>query len=83
VIEMARGVRIALAADVGLSVSGIAGPAGGAPEKPVGTTWIGVSTPKEEYGRRFLFQGDRLAIKEQAAQAALNLLVVHLQKVYV
>jgi PncC family amidohydrolase len=82
VIEMARGIRLALAADIGVSVSGIAGPGGGTPEKPVGTTWIGFSSPKEEVAKDFLFQGDRLAIKEQAAQAALNLLVEHLQKVY-
>ena len=83
VIEMARGVRTALAADIGISVSGIAGPAGGTPDKPVGTIWIGVSSPKDEYARQFLFLGNRLAVKEQAAQAALHLLVEHLQKVYV
>jgi len=83
VLEMARGVRIALAADVGISVSGIAGPGGGTPDKPVGTTWIGVSSPKDEYARQFIFQGNRLAVKEQAAQAALKLLVEHLQTVYV
>jgi PncC family amidohydrolase len=79
VIEMARGVRLALAADIGISVSGIAGPTGGTPEKPVGTVWIGVSSPKEEYARHFLWSGDRLAVKEQSAQAAMNLLVEHLQ----
>jgi PncC family amidohydrolase len=82
VIEMARGIRLALAADIGVSVSGIAGPGGGTLEKPVGTTWIGFSSPKEEVAKDFLFHGDRLAIKEQAAQAALNFLVEHLHKVY-
>jgi len=80
VIEMARGVRIALAADIGLSVSGIAGPGGGMPEKPVGTVWIGISSPEEEYARHNLFAGDRLSIKEQSAQAALSLLAEHLRK---
>jgi PncC family amidohydrolase len=83
VLEMARGVRLALVADIGISVSGIAGPTGGTPDKPVGTTWIGFSSPKEEFARQFLFQGDRMAVKEQAAQAALQLLVEYLQKVYV
>ncbi len=78
-IEMAHGIRIALAADVGISVTGIAGPGGGMPGKPVGTTWIGLSSPKDEYARHFLWTGDRLAVKEQSAQAALNLLVEHLQ----
>jgi PncC family amidohydrolase len=80
VIEMARGVRIALAADIGISVSGIAGPGGGTPEKPVGTVWIGLSSPLEEFSRHYLWSGDRLAVKEQSAQAALNLLLEYLQK---
>lgn len=79
-LEMARGVRTALVADVGISVTGIAGPGGATPQKPVGTTWIGISTPQEEYARHFHFLGDRLAVKEQAAQSALELLVQHLQK---
>ena len=83
VVEMARGIRLALTADIGISVSGIAGPTGGTPDKPVGTVWIGLSTPKEEYARRYLWSGDRQAIKKQSAQAALQLLVEHLQKVYV
>jgi PncC family amidohydrolase len=79
-LEMARGIRIPLAADVGISVTGIAGPTGGTPDKPVGTVWIGVSTSKEEYARHFLLSGKRLAIKKQSAQAALNLLAEYLQK---
>ena len=80
VIEMARGVRLALAADVGLAVSGIAGPSGGTPEKPVGTTWIGLSSPREEFARHYLWSGDRLANKEQSAEATLQLLVDYLHK---
>jgi PncC family amidohydrolase len=80
VIEMARGVRVTLAADIGISVSGIAGPGGGTPEKPVGTVWVGLSSPMQEYSRHYLWSGDRLAIKEQSAQAALTLLVDYLQK---
>jgi PncC family amidohydrolase len=79
-IEMARGVRVALAADVGVSVTGIAGPGGGMPEKPVGTVWIGISSPKDEFARHYLWSGDRLAIKEQTAQAALTQLAEYLQK---
>jgi nicotinamide-nucleotide amidase len=78
--EMARGIRLALAADIGISVTGIAGPTGGTAEKPVGTVWIGLSTPDEEYARHYLWSGTRLAIKTQSAQAALNLLVEYLQK---
>lgn len=79
VIEMAIGVRKAMAADIGISVSGIAGPGGGSPDKPVGTVWIGLSSEAEEYSRQFLWSGDRLAIKTQSAQTALKLLVELLQ----
>ena len=80
VIEMARGVRLALTTDIGISVSGIAGPDGGTPEKPVGTVWIGLSSSSQEYSRHYLWSGDRLAVKEQSAREALNLLVEYLQK---
>lgn len=73
VTEMARGVRRALAADVGLAVSGIAGPGGGTPEKPVGLVWMAVSAPEGAWTRNFNFQGGRLEVKEQAAEEALKL----------
>lgn len=76
--EMATGVRNILSADFGLAVSGIAGPGGGTVDKPVGTTWVGLSTSGEEIRQRFWFQGDRSQIKEQAAQAALDLLLRYL-----
>ena len=79
-IEMARGARLRLSADIGLSVTGIAGPSGGSPEKPVGTVWIGLSTAREEYARHFLWAGNRLAVKKQSAQVAVEMLVQHLQK---
>lgn len=79
-LEMAHGIRLALAADIGISVTGIAGPTGGTLEKPVGTVWIGISTADEEYARHFLWSGTRLAIKKQSAKAALSLLVEYLQK---
>jgi PncC family amidohydrolase len=78
VLEMARGVRLALSADIAVSISGIAGPDGGTPEKPVGTVWIGLSSSQDELARHNLFQGDRLAVKEQSAQAALNILLEYL-----
>jgi PncC family amidohydrolase len=73
-LEMARGVRRALAADVGLSITGIAGPGGGTPEKPVGLTWIGLSTPHFSKAWRYVWEGDRIKVKEQSAEAALKLL---------
>jgi PncC family amidohydrolase len=79
VIQMARGARHALAADVGLSVSGIAGPGGGTPDKPVGTTWVGLSTPYHEEGKQFIWDQDRIGNKVLTAEAALQLLVDYLR----
>ncbi len=75
VLEMARGVCQAFGADVGLSVSGIAGPGGGTPDKPVGLVWLGLSTRGVEQAQQTFWKGDRLQIKEQAAEAALALLL--------
>jgi len=81
VLEMAGGVRRVLQTDIGISVSGIAGPDGGTEEKPLGTTWIGLSAPEMETGRMFVFPGDRLAVKEQAAHAALNLALIYFEEI--
>jgi PncC family amidohydrolase len=78
VLEMARGVRSLLAADIGLAVSGIAGPGGGTPGKPVGTVWIGLSAPDHEQAWSYRFEGDRVQIKEQAAEGALRRLADYL-----
>jgi PncC family amidohydrolase len=80
VLEMARGARAALSGDVAIAVSGIAGPGGGTPEKPVGTTWIGLATAEGEMAQLFHFSaGDREKNKVQAADAALQLLLDYLQ----
>jgi PncC family amidohydrolase len=78
VLEMSRGVRKALAADIGIAVSGIAGPGGGTPEKPVGLTWIGLSAADVDEAWRFIWDGDRLQVKEHSAEQALQLLVDYL-----
>ena len=72
--EMALGIRHALAADIGLSVSGIAGPTGGTPEKPVGYTWIGISTPQGIWTLQHNAGGNRIENKEEVAQVALEFL---------
>ncbi len=76
---MAQGVARLLHAQVGLAISGIAGPTGGTPEKPVGTVWMGLALPDRVLARRFHFQGDRVAIKTAAARHALLWLVQTLQ----
>ncbi|PWH11829.1 MAG: hypothetical protein DDG60_16365 [Anaerolineae bacterium] len=72
VLEMAHGVRTRLGADIAVSVSGIAGPGGATPDKPVGTTWLGLVTAEGEWARLYRFDGDRTENKAQAAQAALQ-----------
>lgn len=71
-LQMASGVREKLGADVGVSVTGIAGPGGGTAEKPVGLVWIAVHG-SELKARRFHVVGDRAEIRQRAAQAALEM----------
>ncbi len=68
---MAWGVQKRLDAQVALAISGIAGPTGGTPEKPVGTTWIGLATPEGVWARLHRFEGSREENKWQATEAAL------------
>jgi PncC family amidohydrolase len=79
VLEMARGARKVLEADVAISISGIAGPGGGLPNKPVGTTWIGLSMTDNERACLHKFDGDRRRNKELAADAALGILLDYLE----
>ncbi|MHB0976005.1 MAG: CinA family nicotinamide mononucleotide deamidase-related protein [Candidatus Aquicultorales bacterium] len=73
-IEMAKGARRLPPADIGLSITGLAGPGGGTPEKPVGLIYIGLSSGEAEDVRESTFPGTRWAIRERATQQALNLL---------
>ena len=81
--EMAEGVRQALAADVGLSVSGIAGPGGGTPEKPIGYTWVALSTPDGTLTKQLMVKGNRLENKRDSAQIALKFLYKYLKSLKV
>lgn len=73
-LAMAEGVRKVSGSDIALATTGIAGPEGGSPEKPVGTVYLAIATP--EGGNTFLqhFAGDRSAVREATAEAALRLL---------
>jgi len=77
--EMSRGIRRLLQTDVALAVTGIAGPSGGTPEKPVGLTYIALAAADLERCERYLWQGDRWANKEQSAEAALAMLREYLE----
>ena len=78
VLEMARGARKALSADIAVSVSGIAGPGGGLPGKPVGTTWFGLSATDGEWARVFCFPGEREQNKSFSANEALKFVLGYL-----
>jgi len=71
---MAAGVRGRAGADLALSITGIAGPSGGTPEKPVGLVYIGVASRLGVTAERYLFGGDRAAVRSRAAMTALDLL---------
>ena len=79
VLEMARGARRILNTDIAVSVTGIAGPGGGTPEKPVGTVWIGLVAKEGEWTRLFQFSGNREQNKISSANAALQMLLDYLQ----
>jgi nicotinamide-nucleotide amidase len=70
--DMARGVRKAFHAAVGLAVTGIAGPSGGSLEKPVGTVYIGLATDQGEEVWHYQFHGSRAEIKTLTAETALD-----------
>ena len=70
---MASGIRARTGADIGLSVTGIAGPSGGSPDKPVGTVHIGIATAEGTWATHFRFSGDRQQIREMTAQTGLDL----------
>jgi PncC family amidohydrolase len=75
---MAQGARKAAQSDLGLAVTGIAGPGGATQEKPVGLVYIALAAQEGAWVRRFQFHGDRLRIKEQSAEGALGFLAEYL-----
>jgi nicotinamide-nucleotide amidase len=72
--EMAQNGREKLGIDYCISVSGIAGPTGGTPEKPVGTVWIGIATPNKTHSKQFNFGLNRERNIQASVLAALNFL---------
>ena len=79
-LAMARGVCLALAPDfgiqniIGISITGIAGPGGGTPAKPVGLVWIGFSTPTGDFANAYNWPGNREQNKADSAEQALKTL---------
>ena len=79
-LQMAQGVRKLLKADIGVSTTGIAGPTGGTPEKPVGTVWIGYAGASGEKARLLHLKQDRMLNKALTSTAVLNLIRKRLGK---
>jgi nicotinamide-nucleotide amidase len=77
--QMARGARRAAGAEIGVAITGIAGPEGGTAVKPVGTVFVGLSSPEGDAMRTFRFVGGRAVVRERSVQAALDLVRRQLQ----
>lgn len=74
-LEMAKGVRRQLNTDLGVSITGIAGPDGGTARKPVGLTYIALNTTQESICLKCRFMGNRIQVKSQAVTQALKLIL--------
>ena len=80
IIEMANSVRAKLDADIGVATSGIAGPGGATPDKPVGTVWIAYSDKSKTITKKLQLSNDRMVNIKATATAVLNLIRINLKK---
>lgn len=71
---MAGGIRKIAKTDFGIGITGIAGPSGGTPQKPVGTVFIALDSKNKNISKKFYFSGSRLTVRKKAALKALELL---------
>ena len=71
---MAKNIRLIAKTDFGIGITGIAGPTGAKPGKPIGTVFIAVNSKNKTISKKFIFQGNRASIRRQSALKALQLL---------
>jgi PncC family amidohydrolase len=81
-LEMAQGGRKLLDVDICVADTGIAGPSGATPEKPVGLFYLGLAAKDENVSQKHVFQGNREENKRDAAEAALNMLKQYLPQCF-
>jgi PncC family amidohydrolase len=79
-VAMAEGARRRYGARMGMAVTGIAGPGGGSPDKPVGLTYVAIADEDGHEVRRFQWTSDRHANKQASAQACLELIIDRLER---
>ncbi len=72
--EMARGVKNRLSSDVGVAITGIAGPTGGTAKKPIGLVYIAVATGKRCKVKRFIFIGGRQTVRKSSVEKAFDMI---------
>ena len=72
--QMASAARTTFDANIGFGITGVAGPGGGTPEKPVGTVWIALDLNGDNRAQKLVLIGDRAEIRYRATQAALDML---------
>ncbi len=72
--QLANNIRVLANVDIGIGISGIAGPTGGTPEKPVGLVIIGISTKNDIYLQEYNFKTDRISFKKKVLEKIIHLL---------
>jgi nicotinamide-nucleotide amidase len=78
-LEMVRGAQRVCGAEVAVSITGVAGPGGGSPGKPVGTVWIGFAAGDRAEAELHHFSGERATIRECSVAAAVDIALRHLR----
>lgn len=81
--DLANNIRFLSNVDIGIGISGIAGPTGGTPEKPVGLVYIGISTKKETSILKYNFKTDRIKFKEKVLEKIIQFLEELFQKEFI
>ena len=77
--QMAKGVRCLANSDIGISVTGIAGPGGGSEEKPVGLVYMGFSTKNSTVTKKLHFKGSREKVRQSTVNAVFSALINYLK----